>query len=101
MSKFLYRLWIPQAGIHGEVFDKLCEKCQDKIEKVIEDGFVLPTTVSIDTSIGFSIRFGFSFKTVDLCDECARKFREWLDSQDHFHFNDKSIELWRSKKDDY
>jgi len=98
MSKFMYRLWLPQVGIHGSVFDKICEKCQDKIEEIIADGFVLPTTVSIDTSIGLSIRVGFRFGTIDLCDKCAKKFKEWIDSQEYLHFNDEQVALWRNSK---
>lgn len=98
MSKFMYRLWIPQAGIHGSDFNKICEKCQDKIEEAIEDGFVLPTTIGIDTSMGLSLKLGFQFGSVDLCKECAKKFKEWLDSQEYFHFTNEQLELWRNTK---
>ena len=99
MSKFLYRLWIPQANIHGECFDKICEKCQNKIEEKLEDGFVLPTTVSIDTSIGLSIKFGFSMNTLELCKTCEKEFREWLDCRPYFSFNNEQIQLWKSTKE--
>lgn len=98
MSKFMYRLWLPQVGIHGSAFDKICEKCQDKIEETIADGFVLPTTVSIDTSMGLSIKVGFQFETIDLCDKCAKKFKEWIDAQDFLHFNHEEVALWRNSK---
>ena len=100
MSKFLYRLWIPQARIHGSDFNKICPKCQDKIEAEIEDGFYLPTTVAIDTSVGFGLKFGFSMHQLELCEDCAKAFKQWLDSQDYFHFNNDPIELWRNKKDE-
>lgn len=100
MSKFLYRLWFPQVGIHGTSFNKICDQCQDKIEEAIEDGFVLPTTVSIDTSMGLDIRFGFQFATVDLCKKCAKTFKEWVDSQEYLHFNNKNVELWRNIKEE-
>jgi len=99
MSKFLYRLWIPQVGIHGSDFDKICEKCQNKIEENLEDGFVLPSTVSIDTSIGLSIKFGFSMTTLDLCSNCAKAFKEWIQSQEHFQITNEPVQLWRNKKE--
>jgi hypothetical protein len=100
MSKFLYRLWIPQVGIHGSDYNKICEKCQDKIEETIENGFVLPTTVQIDTSMGLSLTFGFHYGSIELCQDCAKNFKTWLDSQEYLHFNNKQIELWRNTKEE-
>jgi len=92
-------LWIPQANIHGECFDKICETCQNKIEAKIEDGFYLPTTVGIDTSIGLGLKFGFSMSLLDLCDKCAKTFKEWIDSRPYFSFNNEPIQLWKSIKE--
>ena len=101
MSKFLYRLWFPMVGRHGSDFNKFCEKCQDEIERILEeDGYVIPTKVSLDTSIGVS-RFDFSFKTFDPCEECQRKLKGFLESADFLRFGtEKSIELWRNKKEE-
>ena len=98
--QYLYRLWFPKVGYHGSSFDKLCGKCQGKIEEELNDGFVLPTTVGIDTSIGISLKFGFKVGTVELCKGCQEKIKEFLASADFVSFgSNKPIELWRNKKE--
>lgn len=100
MSKFSYRLWFPQLNLHGDCFDKICEKCLDKIEAKLEDGFCLPTTVTVDTRTGLNLKFDFSMYPVDLCEECVQAFRTWFDSLPYVHFNENSVELWRNTKEE-
>ena len=102
MSKFLYRLWFPMVGRHGSDFNKFCEKCQDEIERILEeDGFVVPTTIELDTSIGISIRFGFSFKTFEPCEDCQKELKDFFESADFLKFGtEKNIELWRNRKEE-
>jgi len=100
MSKFLYRLWFPMVSYHGSDFNKFCEKCQDRIEAILEDGFVIPTSISLDTSIAISIKFGFSFKTFEPCENCQKELENFLESANFLRFGTKeSIQLWRDKKE--
>jgi len=101
MSKYIYRLWFPMVNVHGSDFNKLCEKCQQKIEDKINDGYVLPTTLSIDTSIGMNLTFGFSMGSVELCKKCASNLKEFLDSAEFLSFGKhESIQLWRNLKEE-
>lgn len=101
MTKYLYRLWFSMVGTHGSDFNKFCEKCQDKIEEELEDGFVLPTKVGIDTSIGIQIKFGWKWRNFEPCKECQDKLRKFLESTDFLKLGNPNdhIELWRNKKE--
>ena len=104
MSKFLYRLWLPSANIHGEVFDKICPKCQDKIEEHLNNGFLIPTKVSVDTSMveteGILLNIGSSLHSIAFCPDCTKAFVEWLSKQNHLTFGKGEPELWRSTRDE-
>lgn len=101
MNKYIYRLWFPMVDYHGSCFDKFCEECQGQIEEKLKDGFVLPTKVSIDTSIGISIKFGFSMTDFEPCKACQKKLVKFLEDADFMKFgSEKSIQLWRNKKDE-
>lgn len=102
MTEYFYRLWFPMVGIHGSDFNQLCDKCQAKIEEELNDGFVLPTTLSIDTSIGVSLKFGFKvFGTLELCKDCQKAIKEFFASAKYMKWGTKkSIELWRNIKDE-
>jgi len=89
------------VGYHGSCFDKFCDKCQDAIEEKVNDGFVLPTKISIDTSIGINIKFGFSIKDFEPCEKCQKKIIAFLEKADFLQFGtEQSIRLWRNQKDE-
>jgi len=101
MSKFLYRLWFPMVSYHGSNFNNFCEKCQDKIEAILKEGYVIPTKISLDTSIGISINFGFRIKHFDPCKECQQELKDFLETADFLRFGTKkSIQLWRDKREE-
>jgi hypothetical protein len=98
----LYRLWLPQVGIRGSCFDKLCEKCQAKIGEAIRQKLVLPTNpcIVIDDEVtivlGYSQLRSIAGTEVTFCVDCTKVFKEWLDESDYLHISSTPIELWVS-----
>ena len=97
----LYRLWIPQVGIHGSCFDRICDKCQKKIAKEVQNKLVLPTRPSIVVTDEVTILFGYSAfgsisgVEVELCKTCNATFKKWLDANS-LNISNEPIELWIS-----
>jgi len=104
--KKLYRIWLPQVSIHGDCFDKICEKCQRKIGRTIGDKLVLPTNPALIIHDEVTITFGYtdygslSGKEVTFCPNCTNTFKEWLDKNE-LHISNESIELWVSNLEDF
>lgn len=103
--KYLYRLWIEGANIHGACFDKICLDCQTLIEENIkEHGMCIPCEIVIDTSVaddeGINLRLGSSMHPVIFCEECTKTFMEWIAKQPHFTYGKGSVQLWVSPREE-
>lgn len=102
----LFRLWLPQVNIHGDCFDKLCQKCQAQIDKVINEKLVLPTNpgIVIDDDevillLGYSQPASISGTEVIFCKDCTAAFKRWIDEK-NLHISNAPIELWISNEDE-
>lgn len=98
-----YRIWFPQGSVSsGADFNQLCETCQDKIDEFIREGVGIPMrVVAVDTSsVNATLYLGSYLKGVELCPECTKALKEWIDAQEHFAFGSKMLQLWRSRKEE-
>lgn len=104
--KKLYRLWLPQVNIHGDCFDQLCEKCQEKIEKAINAKLVIPTEPHMHITpddvtllLGYSQSSSMGGVEIEFCKNCEVAFKKWIDAKS-LSISDASIELWVSSIDE-
>lgn len=97
-AKYLYRLWFPNMGHHGESFDKISDATQREIEKAL-DGWVMPVIIGIDTSTSKTI-LKIGQTDVEFDKESTKAFMDWFDSLNFVHFGGTNVELWRNKRDE-
>lgn len=98
-----YRIWFPQAAVIGKYFNELCETCQDEIDEFIREGVGIPMgVVAVDTgSAGNAMLYlGSYLKGVELCPQCTKALKEWIDAQEHFGFDGEMLRLQRTRKEE-
>lgn len=101
MRKHNYRLWLPNVDYYGSAFDKISEQDQDKIEEKLEEGMLMPTEISIDTSLpNVFLNIGSSRNSVEFSKETSKAFRDYL-AKHRIHFGIKyQPELWADEIDE-